>query len=377
MARAFAQWLAVARIGSAAPQSALVMPPMNFASDNTAGIDPAILDAIVEANARLCARLRQRRLDARARAAAVGSVRTRGRGVPGADRHGRECARLGAGLRRPGASSSVMPIPTSPPTNAARRSSSAAASSSSALPATTPRSRRRRCRPRSPAMAATARIRWWPRRCRSPRRAKPGPSTGSPRSRRWPSSRIQRSLAVHMDGARFANALVRLNATPAQMTWRAGVDVLSFGATKGGALAAEAVVIFDPARAAFHGRTAQARRTIAVEAPLHRRAIFGLSRRRLLARSGAPRQSPWPIGSRNSSPRSACDRSGRSKPIWCLSRCPRALDAKLKAAGATLLRAQKRGPRYRNRQRAGPAGDVVCNRQPEEIDRFVGVCKSS
>ncbi len=62
-----------------------------------------------------------------------------------------------------------------------------------------------------------------------------------------------RSLAVHMDGARFANALVRLNASPAEMTWRSGVDVLSFGATKGGALAAEAVVVFDPARAAYLG----------------------------------------------------------------------------------------------------------------------------
>jgi len=63
----------------------------------------------------------------------------------------------------------------------------------------------------------------------------------------------RRSLAVHMDGARFANALVRLNATPAEMTWCSGVDVLSLGATKGGALAAEAVVFFDPAAAAFFG----------------------------------------------------------------------------------------------------------------------------
>jgi threonine aldolase len=61
----------------------------------------------------------------------------------------------------------------------------------------------------------------------------------------------ERGLAVHMDGARFANALVRLGVTPAQITWRTGVDVLSFGATKGGALAAEAVVFFDPARAAM------------------------------------------------------------------------------------------------------------------------------
>jgi threonine aldolase len=56
-------------------------------------------------------------------------------------------------------------------------------------------------------------------------------------------------MKVHMDGARFANALVRLNASPAQATWKAGVDVLSLGATKGGAMAAEAVVFFDPALA--------------------------------------------------------------------------------------------------------------------------------
>jgi threonine aldolase len=55
-------------------------------------------------------------------------------------------------------------------------------------------------------------------------------------------------VALHIDGARFANALVRTNATPAELTWRAGVDVLSFGATKGGALAAEAVIFFDPGR---------------------------------------------------------------------------------------------------------------------------------
>lgn len=52
-------------------------------------------------------------------------------------------------------------------------------------------------------------------------------------------------MKVHMDGARFANALVRTNASPAEVTWKAGVDVLSFGATKGGAMAAEAVVFFD------------------------------------------------------------------------------------------------------------------------------------
>jgi len=54
-----------------------------------------------------------------------------------------------------------------------------------------------------------------------------------------------RQLRVHMDGARLANAVARLGCTPAEATWKAGVDILSFGATKNGALAAEAVVIFD------------------------------------------------------------------------------------------------------------------------------------
>jgi threonine aldolase len=52
-------------------------------------------------------------------------------------------------------------------------------------------------------------------------------------------------LKVHMDGARFANALVSLDCTPAEMTWRAGVDVLSFGGTKNGGMILEAVVFFD------------------------------------------------------------------------------------------------------------------------------------
>ncbi len=55
----------------------------------------------------------------------------------------------------------------------------------------------------------------------------------------------RRGLQLHMDGARFANAVAFLDCAPADITWRAGVDVLSFGATKNGALAAEAVVFFD------------------------------------------------------------------------------------------------------------------------------------
>jgi len=54
----------------------------------------------------------------------------------------------------------------------------------------------------------------------------------------------ERGLPLHMDGARFANALVWLDTTPAEMTWKAGVDVLSLGLTKNGALNAEALVVF-------------------------------------------------------------------------------------------------------------------------------------
>jgi len=59
-----------------------------------------------------------------------------------------------------------------------------------------------------------------------------------------------RGMAVHMDGARFANALVAQDVTPAELTWKAGVDVLSFGVIKNGGMNAEAVVFFDPARVA-------------------------------------------------------------------------------------------------------------------------------
>ena len=56
-------------------------------------------------------------------------------------------------------------------------------------------------------------------------------------------------LPVHMDGARFANALVALDTTPAEMTWRRGIDIVSFGGTKNGCWCAEAVVLFDLGKA--------------------------------------------------------------------------------------------------------------------------------
>ena len=69
----------------------------------------------------------------------------------------------------------------------------------------------------------------------------------------------ERGLLVHMDGARFANAVAAVGCTPAEMSWKAGVDVLSFGASKNGCIAAEAVVLFkrDLAKAfPFHRKRA-------------------------------------------------------------------------------------------------------------------------
>ena len=97
-------------------------------------------------------------------------------------------------------------------------------------------------------------------------------------------------LPLHMDGARFANALVSLGTTPAEMTWKRGVDTLSFGGTKNGCWCAEAIVLFDRAKAlemAFiHKRAAQLyskSRFIAAQ-------FAGLFRGRAVAGNGAPRQ---------------------------------------------------------------------------------------
>ena len=58
-----------------------------------------------------------------------------------------------------------------------------------------------------------------------------------------------RRLGFQLDGARFANAVVSTGASPADLTWRAGVDVMSFGFVKNGGMSAEALILFDPALA--------------------------------------------------------------------------------------------------------------------------------
>jgi threonine aldolase len=141
-------------------------------------------------------------------------------------------------------------------------------------------------------------------------------------------------MKVHMDGARFANALVALGCTLAEMTWKSGVDILSFGATKNGCLAAEAVVVFDHALA---------------ETLAYRRKRGGhlLSKGRLLAAQfeGYFADDHWLANARHANAMAARLGKGLTAlpgvrlawPVEANEVFPiitRALDAKLKAAGA-------------------------------------------
>jgi threonine aldolase len=140
-------------------------------------------------------------------------------------------------------------------------------------------------------------------------------------------------LSVHMDGARFGNAIARMNVSPAEATWKAGVDVLSFGATKGGAMGAEAVVFFDRERADFM-------------AERRKRAGHLLSKHRFLAAQfeGYLENGYWLTLARHANAmadRLADGLRAYGVPIvWAVEAnivfalLPRSLDAKLKAAGA-------------------------------------------
>lgn len=78
------------------------------------------------------------------------------------------------------------------------------------------------------------------------------------------------NMVVHVDGARFANAVAASGASPAALTWQAGVDLMSFGGTKNGCLAAEAIVVFEPGRFPDLGN-------------LRQRAGHGMSKTRFVA----------------------------------------------------------------------------------------------
>ena len=182
-------------------------------------------------------------------------------------------------------------------------------------------------------------------------------------------------MAVHMDGARFANALARLNASPAELTWRSGIDVLSLGATKGGALAAEAVVFFDPAKAAFFGER-------------RKRAGHLLSKHRFIAVQFLAYfdDGRWLSLARHAN--AMADRVAEKltaiglQPVWPVEAnlvfvvIPHALDAKLKAAGADYYVRSSHSI-------AVPQSHVLIrlvtsfSTQPDDIERFVDLCKMS
>ena len=185
----------------------------------------------------------------------------------------------------------------------------------------------------------------------------------------------ERSLAVHMDGARFANALVRLNASPAEMTWRSGVDILSFGATKGGAMAAEAVIVFDRARAVYLGERrkragllASKHRFIAAQILAFLADDYGLDLARhanakadrLAAQLSAIGVAPvWPV-----------------EANLVFAKLPVALDARLRAAGASYYVRSSEGLDI-------GTGHVLVRlvtsfaTTDEDISRFVELCKAS
>jgi threonine aldolase len=125
-------------------------------------------------------------------------------------------------------------------------------------------------------------------------------------------------MSVHMDGARFANAVAALGISPAEASWKAGIDALSFGATKGGAMAAEAIIFFDKSRAAGMderrkrgGHLVSKHRFVAAQLRHFLPTACGWTWRDTQIQW--PRD--WPIGS----PIREFVRSGRSRPISCSS----------------------------------------------------------
>ena len=185
----------------------------------------------------------------------------------------------------------------------------------------------------------------------------------------------QRSLAVHMDGARFANALARLNVSPAEMTWRSGIDVLSFGATKGGALAAEAVIFFDRATAAhFAERRKRGGHLLSKHRFIAAQFLAYLADHRWLTLAGH--------ANRMADKLAAALADIGLPPVWPVEAnlvfvvMPRALNAKLTAAGANYY--------VRNSENLDIGANNILVRLvtsfatvDEDIERFVNLCARS
>ena len=171
----------------------------------------------------------------------------------------------------------------------------------------------------------------------------------------------ERRLAAHRRDSARHDVAVRWTARASPTRWRVSASAQRkqpgrpasmcsrFGATKGGAMAAEAVIFFDPARAAAMGERRKRARSSRVQTSLRRRAIRCISDRRCFGSRLRGTPTRWPIGSRRSCLGTACLRSGRSKPIWCSPCLP---------AGGTQTAHGRRGELLRDAPRYRAAGDV-------------------
>lgn len=165
----------------------------------------------------------------------------------------------------------------------------------------------------------------------------------------------EHGLRVHMDGARFANAVARSGRTPAELTWKAGVEALSFGFTKNGAMAAEAIVLFAPdlvknlaERRKRGGHTWSKGRFVAaqIEALLAGGLWLELGRRANV------RAAELALGLQARGLRLAFPVEANEVFVWL----PKALDEALKAAGAGYYAWTSRAIAP---QRAGRDGEVI------------------
>lgn len=187
-------------------------------------------------------------------------------------------------------------------------------------------------------------------------------------------------VKVHMDGARFTNAMLGLGCTPAEMTWKAGIDVLSFGATKNGTFACEAVIFFDKALAesfAYQrkrgGHTLSKGRLLGAQmcAYLEDGHWLDLARH---ANEAAQRLSkglaaipgvrvPWPV---------------QANEVFAV--IPRKADAALKAAGSRYYDWGARGLTDAQKPKAHEVFvRLVCSfaTKFEDVERFVGTVKGA
>ena len=129
-------------------------------------------------------------------------------------------------------------------------------------------------------------------------------------------------MKVHVDGARFANAVASLGCAPADIAWRAGVDVLSLGGTKNGLPFGEAVVFFDRALAEEFGRRRMQGGQLASKMRYLAAPWLGDARGRRVAAPRRARERDGAAPGRRhcrTCPARACSR--RSRPTACSSTC--------------------------------------------------------